>query len=161
MARTVTRRTWTCRLCGHVNPRTRSETCQECYGRTKPKPRRTHRDILKGDTYPLFVKAAEEIHAVTDESCCVCGKPPKPGKRHDRDHDHRTGLPRGLACPGNNGCNMLMLPWMTADIAQAIADATNDLVFGQRMQQCAAYLRRVERHYAALNGAADTSRIAT
>ena len=26
----------------------------------------------------------------------------------DRDHDHVTGKPRGLACPGNQGCNALM-----------------------------------------------------
>jgi hypothetical protein len=63
----------------------------------------------------------------------VCGKPRSQERHHDRDHDHTTGLPRGLACPGNQGCNALMPRWLTAARARAIAD----------------YLERVEAYYAA------------
>jgi hypothetical protein len=80
----------------------------------------------------VYVQTSKEIHGVSDESCCICGKPRSQARRHDRDHDHVTGKPRGLACPGNKGCNALMPRWMTADRAQAIAD----------------YLRRVKSHYA-------------
>jgi hypothetical protein len=78
---------------------------------------------LQGDSYPLFVRAAELIHGITDERCCVCGKPKPPNRRWDRDHDHVTGNPRGLACGGNRGCNVLMLPWITARVAYGISEA--------------------------------------
>ncbi len=30
--------------------------------------------------------------------CAVCGRPPKPGKNFNTDHDHKTGEVRGLLC---------------------------------------------------------------
>jgi len=53
-------------------------------------------------------------------------------RNHDRDHDHDTGKPRGVACPGRYGCNMFMPQGLTAARAQQIAD----------------YLKRVEEFYA-------------
>ena len=53
-------------------------------------------------------------------------------RNHDRDHDHDTGKPRGIACPGRYGCNMFMPKGLTAAKAQLIAD----------------YLKRVEEFYA-------------
>ena len=38
-----------------------------------------------------------EANGNTDR-CGICGKEPEPGKRHHRDHDHKTGAPRGLLC---------------------------------------------------------------
>src|ERR1051326_2754812 len=110
--------------CGHRNDRAGGRRkCASC-GTALPKRRtRKHREVLRGDTYPLFVTAAREIRGVTDESCCVCGKPRSQERRHDRDHDHRTGKARGLACPGNTGCNVLMLPWVDSATAYAIASA--------------------------------------
>jgi hypothetical protein len=32
------------------------------------------------------------------ERCGICGAEPKPGKKLHRDHDHRTGVARGLLC---------------------------------------------------------------
>jgi hypothetical protein len=106
--------------------------------------------VLRGDTYELFVQANEQIHGVTDESCGVCGKPRSQERRHDRDHDHRTGYARGLACPGNTGCNVLMLPWITAAVARAIADAKrrNGEPDAERWRMIADYLRRVDDFYA-------------
>jgi hypothetical protein len=39
------------------------------------------------------------------EHCAICLRRPSPGRRLDRDHDHRTGQPRGLLCGGRMGCN--------------------------------------------------------
>lgn len=44
------------------------------------------------------------------EFCGICGRKPRPGRRLDRDHDHRTGLGRGLLC---NRCNRQLVNWVT------------------------------------------------
>ena len=127
------RRYWTCRKCGYRNVRTSSRRCGGCHEQTKPKPRvPKHARTLRDDSYAAYVEVAREIHGVTDESCCVCGKPRSQERRHDRDHDHVTGLPRGLACAGNSGCNALMPRQLTVERARLIAD----------------YLERVEAYYA-------------
>ena len=147
---TRTRPYWTCRRCGYRNLRAhvkcRGESCE---ARRPKKPVRAHARVIQGDTYPLFVQAARDIHGVTDESCCVCGKPRSQERRHDRDHDHRTGNPRGLACPGNTGCNVLMLPWISASVALAIADAKElqREPDAARWRMISDYLWRVEAYY--------------
>jgi len=122
--------TWKCK-CGIRHARVRQK-CPWCQMPRPPKRVQKHARILVGDTYPQFVQAARDIHGVTDESCCVCGKPRSQERRHDRDHDHKTGLPRGLACPGNQGCNALMPHWLTAERARLVYE----------------YLRRVEEYEA-------------
>ena len=148
--RTRTRPYWTCRRCGYRNLRAhvkcRGEDCEA----KRPRKRvPAHARSIQGDTYPLFVQAARDIHGVTDESCCVCGKPRSQERRHDRDHDHITGNPRGLACPGNTGCNVLMLPWISAPVAQAIWSAKERA--GEpdagRWLLIKRYLKRVEAYY--------------
>jgi hypothetical protein len=53
------------------------------------------------------------------EHCGICGRPPAPARRHDRDHDHATGLPRGLLCPV---CNQRLARRVTEDwLAAAVA----------------------------------------
>jgi hypothetical protein len=91
-----------------------------------------HAHTLRDDPYELYVAVARDVHGVTDEACCVCGKPRSQERRHDRDHDHVTGQPRGLACGGNSGCNALMPHHLTLERARLIV----------------AYLERVEAHYA-------------
>jgi hypothetical protein len=61
------------------------------------------------------------------ERCGICGKPPKPGRRLDRDHDHATGEPRGLLC--GMPCNRALTSRMTAEWLRAAAaylDAAED-----------------------------------
>ena len=120
-------RYWLCAGCRYRNERIKRK-CVSC-GRARPKPRvPKHAKTLQSDTYEDYVRVSAEIHGVTDESCCVCRKP-KGERKHDRDHDHSTGNPRGLAC---HRCNRSMPHWMTAHKAQLVAD----------------YLKRVEDYYA-------------
>lgn len=102
--------------------------CPSC-GKTRAKRRvPKHARTLRDDTYEDYVVVSKEIHGNGDESCDVCRKPKAEGRRHDRDHDHKTGNPRGLACHLDNRS---MPHWLTAHRAQLIAD----------------YLKRVEDYY--------------
>ncbi len=80
---------WTC-PCGTRNER-RKQRCTnvECRRKRPAKRGPRHARILSGDTYPLFVQAARDIHGVYDEACCVCGKP--------RSQERRHGLQRAYA----------------------------------------------------------------
>jgi hypothetical protein len=100
--------------------------------------------------YEAWAALSVEIHGGELYECGVCRKPPLEGRKQDRDHDHRTGFARGLACPGNSGCNYLMLPWISAATAVGIAEAKS--AAGEpdaaRWWLIAAYLGRVSAHYA-------------
>jgi len=52
------------------------------------------------------------------EFCGICGVEPN-GRRLDRDHDHRTGQPRGLLCWKDNKA---LAGWMTPEWLRAAAD---------------------------------------
>lgn len=155
--RTPMRRYVTCPA-GHRNDRVGGRTrcaVPECRMPLAKRRLPKHAEVLRGDTYPLFVQAAELIHGVSDESCCVCGKPRPQDSRWDRDHGHRRGepdygKPRGLACSGNQGCNVLMLPWITASVARAIHLAKLEALApdAERWGLIADYLGRVEAFYA-------------
>lgn len=102
---------WTCRTkfggtpCLHVNS-SRKRNCGLC-GRPRPARRR-----------PAHLKALDvsyEQYAVINggEECGICGTVAKPGgRRLHRDHDHRTGEPRGLLC---FRCNAALRPYMTTE----------------------------------------------
>jgi hypothetical protein len=142
-------KTWTCPKCKRKNEvRTSSRTCQFGCGATKPPPRVTK--AKPRETFTAFDRVNAGIHGVTDGSCGVCGKPPSEHRKNDRDHCHVTGRPRGLACPGNSGCNVLMAKWITAPVARAIAAAK--LAAGERdaerWEMVASYLERVDAYYA-------------
>ena len=101
-------RTWRCRRvkagqkCGQLNL-ARKQRCTACGG---PRPKRkqpAHRAVLTDMPY-------EEWEAVYGPSCGICGAVQKPGgKRLHRDHDHRTGEPRGILC---FRCNAALRPYM-------------------------------------------------
>ena len=145
------RRYWTCSRCHNRNPRTNLKCLTDgCAGRRPKKRVARHARTLADDSYAVYERVAREAHGVSDESCCACEKPRKQERRHDRDHDHVTGLPRGLLCAGDTGCNVLLPKWVTAPVARAIADAK--LAAGEpdalRWDLLAAYLERVEAYYA-------------
>ena len=116
-------RSWTCPRCKAQWPRTiekcRSESAElgPCSGR-RPRPKRPkHQIALDLFPYEVWVQAF-------GERCGVCGRPPGPNRRLDRDHDHRTGEPRGLLC---HRCNRALPNWMTADwLRNALAYLTRD-----------------------------------
>ena len=113
----MAKRYWLCRKCGTRLERTRRKCA--CGGK-RPAPRvPKHARTLQTDSYERYVEVSKAIHGVSDESCCVCGKERSLERRHDRDHDHRTGNPRGLAC---HVCNRVMVKELTPERAQAVAD---------------------------------------
>lgn len=91
---------WTCSRvsqgvrCGHVNDG-RVTYCRGCgKARQKRKPP-AHLAALEL-SYEWYV----EFNGGPD--CGVCGAESAEGRTNDRDHDHRRGFPRGLACPRCN-----------------------------------------------------------
>lgn len=61
------------------------------------------------------------------ETCGICDRPGKTRRLH-RDHDHRTGLPRGLLC---YRCNRIMAVYVTVEwLERAIIYLHNALTHG-------------------------------
>ena len=134
---TKRRKYWTCprKECGHRNEATRSRKCQGCGELSRPKKRvPPHARTLRDDSYETYVTINETIHgrtpdrAIFPDACGVCGRLKPESRRHDRDHDHRTGKPRGLACVR---CNRELLRHTTLEEARRVV----------------AYLERVEAYY--------------
>lgn len=128
---TVASRTWVCPRvgCGHRNEwRGSSRKCQGCGQITRRKKRvPKHAEVLRDTPYEAVAALSVAIHGGEREACGVCGKPKGENRRHDRDHDHRTGLMRGLAC---FHCNRELLRNATLEQARAVV----------------AYLERVETY---------------
>lgn len=106
-------KTWTCKVasCRRVNePRTRK--CGGC-GTVRPKRKRP------AHMAALDVPYEEYIYLNGGEFCGICGALPKPGRRLNRDHDHRTGMPRGLLCWIDNKFLRvgMTVEWMRSAIA--------------------------------------------
>jgi Recombination endonuclease VII len=106
---------WTCRrqikgrICGRTNDGRRRK-CVSC-GRPKPVRRRpAHMSALDLD-YAAYI----ELNG--GEHCAICGKVPQ-GRRLDRDHDHKTGKPRGLLCWS---CNRQLRTWATVEWLRSAA----------------------------------------
>ena len=128
---------WSC-PCGTRNERRKQRCANEDCRRKRPKRRvPAHARTLRDDPYTVYEETNARIHSVgfggewTPDCCGVCGKQPSTVRHMDRDHDHATGLPRGLACPGNTGCNALMPRQLTLERARLIV----------------AFLERVEAYY--------------
>ena len=120
---------WTCPKCRALNQRTSSRKCLTCGGLTKPKrhvPK--HALVMRDNGYQHFRDVNDAIHGAGD-NCGVCLAVPKDSRNMQREHDHTTGLARGLACWR---CNRLMPKKFDLQTARAIV----------------AYLERVEQYYA-------------
>lgn len=59
---------------------------------------RHKRDQYYRRKYGLTLKQYEKMVRLQKNRCKICGRPPKPGKRHNVDHDHKTDRVRGLLC---------------------------------------------------------------
>ena len=97
-----------------------------CGGKLPKKRVPAHAITLRDDPYTTYARINAELHGSafggewTEDCCGCCGKPPATTRHMDRDHDHVTGKPRGLACPGNTGCNALMPRQLTLERARLI-----------------------------------------
>jgi len=100
--------------------------------RKKPPRRRPKHEAALDNDYELFRDFNAKVHGPAHgpdwdpDDCGCCGKKPSDHRKHDRDHGHRQsehsyGRMRGLACPGDSGCNMLM-KGLTAERARLIAN---------------------------------------
>jgi hypothetical protein len=126
----MARRYWTCRKCKHRNERSSSRKCAGCLELTKPKLRvPKHAETLRDDPYEVYEELSARIHGTEPGACGCCRRERVETRRHDRDHDHFTGKPRGLAC---TRCNKELLRNATLESARAVV----------------AYLERVEARYA-------------
>lgn len=116
--------TWTCQRvtngqkCGTVNS-SRLRKCLVCRKPRPPRRRPKHMEALE-----LPYEAYVELNG--GEFCGVCGREPSPGRKLDRDHDHKTKAPRGLLCWK---CNKFLHSWMDWAWLRCASD----------------YLRRAER----------------
>ena len=120
-------RYWTCPKCAARWERSLTKCRTEgCTGRKRRSRVPKHAETLRDDSYPVYEQINLELHGPafngewTPDCCGVCGKPPSSERHMDRDHDHVTGRPRGLACPGNQGCNALMPRQLTVERARLI-----------------------------------------
>jgi hypothetical protein len=93
-------RFWTCRKCRTRLPRIK-QRCPDC-GVVRPERRTAAQKALSED-YAVWA-------ARFGEQCGICGRPASARRRLDRDHDHKTGAPRGLLCAR---CNRALPSWVT------------------------------------------------
>lgn len=90
-------RYWTCQrkhegiACRKVNP-ARKRKCERCGKLRPPKRMPAHMRALEF-TYEQYI----ELNGGREE-CGICRRKPSPSRKLDRDHDHKTGEPRGLLC---------------------------------------------------------------
>jgi recombination endonuclease VII len=105
----VTRGFWTCQRtvsgvkCAAVNAN-RLRKCGRC-GKPRPARKTVRRQVTL--SYEEFV----ELNG--GEHCGICGRGrPESGRRLMRDHDHKTGKPRGLLC---FPCNRQLRTWTTVE----------------------------------------------
>jgi hypothetical protein len=118
----VAPRPWTCQKCRRKHPSRVKQLC--VCGARRPKTRRPAHMKALDLPYETFV----ELNG--GEHCGICGLPPLKTRRHDRDHDHLTGKPRGILCPTCNG-------FLTARIGRSSRALTPDF-----LRRSADYLER-------------------
>ena len=102
---------WTCQRvaggekCGQHHEDNRKRNCIACGKPRPPKRKPAHMAALDlGYEHYLRLNGGAE-------ECALCGAGPKM-RRLQRDHDHRTGEPRGLLCAR---CNRALPAWVTPE----------------------------------------------
>ena len=56
------------------------------------------RDYLLQRKYKISLKEYNRVFKNQEGKCLICSEPPKPGSLLVVDHDHKTGIVRGLLC---------------------------------------------------------------
>lgn len=56
------------------------------------------RDAYLRRTYDMTEAQWNKMLRAQRGGCAICGRKPKPGRRLNTDHDHRTGRVRGALC---------------------------------------------------------------
>lgn len=110
-----------CRDCAaEANTSSRRRASSASYHRTRARDPQTvaeakRRSALK-TKFGLTVEQYDEMLAIQGGVCYICRRPPGT-RRLAVDHDHRTGLVRGLLCSSGrrNGCNYGLLGGRDAD----------------------------------------------
>lgn len=110
---------WVCyrqrdgRKCLTKNPNAKKK-CVMC-GAAKPVRRKPKHMVALLTDYETYVELSG------GDRCSICLRPrsEKDRRRLDRDHDHRTGRPRGLLC---HRCNRQLAAWVTPEWLRAAAD---------------------------------------
>ena len=85
-----------CERCGGPRPPGRRKLCDECR-LTAPERRNEYNRKHNLTQYNLTLEEYEIILGFQGGVCAICEAPPKTQKLHV-DHDHKTGLVRGLLC---------------------------------------------------------------
>lgn len=111
-------RQWTCPRqigglrCGGIND-IRARKCHTC-GKPRPPRRKPKHLVALEAPYDYYI----EITGGERCAICLCDRD-RDKKRLHRDHDHRTGRPRGLLC---FRCNSALPSWVTPEWLRAAAD---------------------------------------
>lgn len=91
----------------------RLRKCVMC-GAPKPAPRRPKHLVALEMDYETYIQLNG------GERCAICLRTRSTKERRlDRDHDHRTGRPRGLLC---HKCNRALPSWVTPEWLRSAAD---------------------------------------
>lgn len=69
---------------------------------------KSHEKTLE-KTYGIDTAEYERILALQGGRCAICGRKPTGRMRLAVDHDHKTGMVRGLLCSGDPSCNHSLL----------------------------------------------------
>ena len=100
---------------------------------TEEERRNKARDSYLQRTYGITLEEQQAILAYQGGVCAICGQPPKTRSLHT-EHDHKTGLVRGLAC---FFCNAQILrqrvtPELLRNAANYLEDPPAVKVLGER-----------------------------
>ena len=112
------RRYVTCQKCGHRNDRTGGR--RKCVNCREALPKRRvpkHAGVLRDTSYEKWASLSVAIHGGDKDACAMCRRPKPDTGNHERDHDHRTGLARGLLC---YRCNHQLARNHTLETARAL-----------------------------------------